>query len=91
MITDAHRQAGRQHGQIDIYLPDYLPPHAVGRVLCQASPIHAHHPASAKHGEADGHLDAVLYDVQLAAPDLVPVDGDLGDLDAGGAADNSAV
>ncbi|RYC54938.1 hypothetical protein CHU98_g11270, partial [Xylaria longipes] len=57
----------------------------------QTSPINTHHPARAEHGEADGHLDAVLYDVQLAAADLVPGDGDLGDLDAGGAADNSAV
>lgn len=56
-----------------------------------ASPIHAHHPASAEDSEADGHLDAVLNDVELAAADLVPVDGDLGDLDAGAAANNRAV
>lgn len=84
--SNVYTETGRRHGSLT-----YSSPNAAKRVLRQASPIHAHHPASAKHGEADGHPDAVLYDVELAAADLVPLDGDLGDLDAGGAADDGAV
>ena len=61
------------------------------RGLRQPSPIHAHHPAGAQNSQANGHLDTVLNNIELAAVDLVPLDWDLGHLDSGAGANNRAV
>ncbi len=59
--------------------------------LRPATPVDAQHPAGAQHGEADGHADAVLDKAHLAAVDLVPGDGHLGNSNAGTGANDSAV
>ena len=61
------------------------------RGLGQPSSIHAQHPASTQDGQTNGHVDAVADDVELAAADLVPLDGNLCDLNARAAANDGAV
>lgn len=59
--------------------------------LSKASPIHAHHPTRPQHKQSNGHLDAVLDNIQLAAAHLVPLNGHLGDLDARTGPNDAAV
>lgn len=61
------------------------------QVSSEAPPIHAHHPTGPQYGQSNGHLDAILDYVQLAAAHLVPLDGHLGDFDARTSANNTAV
>lgn len=42
------------------------------------SPVDAEHPGSTKNGESPGHTQRIPDNIQLAAADLFPANGDLG-------------
>lgn len=57
----------------------------------QPSPIHTHHPTRSQNSQPNGHLDAVLNNIQLTTPHLMPLNWHFSNLDTRTSANNTAI